>query len=376
MQKDFFKVCVRCYTYNHAYFIEEAMNGFCMQETEFPFLCCIVDDASTDGEQEIIKKYLLEYFDLDSKIVRNEETNDYVLTIARHKTNKSCFFAVYLLKYNHYGRKPKYLYFKELIKDVKYVALCEGDDYWIDPLKLRIQVDYMEKHPDCTMTCHRAKLFSEKRKCYIGEQYCLNSDGVINPVDIVNRTGIYIPTSSIMYRPEIKKNYPDYCHNNRVGDYPLQITAAMKGKVYYFDNCMSVYRRSNSASWMGQQKRESLNPSRLKVVCGQKKMFEGFANDYPTYRMVLKNKIFEHILRNMPKPIGGNYEDMKTYQELFPEEFSSLALKWKPYYFFCKFRIPGVKELYHNTILRKYRPKYVFYDKLNFLYRFYDKITK
>ena len=363
MQKDYFKVCVRCYTYNHAHFIEKAMNGFCIQETDFPFVCCIVDDASKDGEQEVVKKYLLEHFDLDSKIVRNEETNDYVLTIARHKTNISCFFAVYLLKYNHYGIKPKYPYFKELIKDVKYIALCEGDDYWTDQQKLQMQYEYMESHPECTMTSHRAKLYSEKKKKYIGEQYCQNSDGVLNPVDIINRTGLYIPTCSLMYRSEIKKNYPDYCHNNHVGDYPLQITAAMKGKVYYFNKCMGVYRM-NRASWIGRQKVESMDPARLKVVCGQIKMFEGFATDYPIYKKVLQNKISEHILKNMPRPISGDYKDMLAYQKFFSEELNNLRLKWKFFYLICRLRIPYIKKIYHRVLLRAYQHKRLLYENL------------
>lgn len=378
MQNQCFKVCVQCFTYNHVNFIENTMNGFCMQQTSFPFICMIVDDASTDGEPEVIRKYVENNFDLTEKsVIRNEDTDDYKMTFARHKENKNCYFVVYYLKYNHCSiRKPKYPYLSEWLDNATYLALCEGDDYWIEETKLQKQSSYMDDHPDCTMTCNRTKLYSEKKKKYTGEQYCRNSDGILNPVDIINRTGIYIPTCSIMYRPEIKKKYPDYCKYGRVGDYPLQITAAMKGRVYYFDKCMSVYRRANSASWMGQQQRETLNPIRLKVVCGQKNMFEGFANDYPAYKMVLKDKIFEHILRNMPKPIGENKENMQTYQNFFPEEFSNLTLKWKIYYIFCKSRIPGIKELYHNTILRKYRPKYVFYDKLNFLYRFYDKITK
>ena len=99
-------VLVRCYTFNHAAYIEDAMNGFCMQKTTFPFICAIVDDASTDGEQEIIKKYLRQHFDLDDKtFVRNEETDDYIMTVARHKTNKNCTFAVFFLKYNHYSIK-------------------------------------------------------------------------------------------------------------------------------------------------------------------------------------------------------------------------------------------------------------------------------
>ena len=70
-----FIVCVRCITFNHANYIEDAMNGFTMQETNFPYVCTILDDASTDGEQEVIKKYLQEHFDLEDKsVVRNEET--------------------------------------------------------------------------------------------------------------------------------------------------------------------------------------------------------------------------------------------------------------------------------------------------------------
>lgn len=144
-----FLVRVSCMTYNHAPYIDDAMNGFCMQETSFPFVCTIVDDASTDGEQEVIKKYLQENFDLqDKSIVRNEETDDYLLTFARHKTNHNCFFAVLFLKYNHYRKKSKAPYIKEW-SNTDFLALCEGDDYWIDPLKLQKQVDYFRKYPGC-----------------------------------------------------------------------------------------------------------------------------------------------------------------------------------------------------------------------------------
>ena len=152
-----FKICVRCTTYNQSSYIEDALNGFTMQETNFPYVCTILDDASTDGEQEVIKKYLQEHFDLDNRsVVRNEETDDYVLTFAQHKTNRNCYFAVLFLKYNHYSiKKAKDQYIKEWL-DVKYIALCEGDDYWIDPYKLQKQVDYLESHPNCTMVCCKA----------------------------------------------------------------------------------------------------------------------------------------------------------------------------------------------------------------------------
>ena len=101
-------VCVRCITFNQSSYIEDALNGFTMQKTNFPYVCTIIDDASTDGEQEVIKKYLQDNFDLEDKsVVRNEDTDDYVLNFAQHKTNRNCYFAVLYLKYNHTPKSYK-----------------------------------------------------------------------------------------------------------------------------------------------------------------------------------------------------------------------------------------------------------------------------
>ena len=153
-----FLVQVNCMTFNHASYIEDAMNGFIMQETKFPFVCTIVDDASTDGEQEVIEGYLKEHFDLEDKaIVQQEETDDYVRTFARHKSNYNCYFVVLFLKYNHYSiKKNKKQYFQERLVS-KYVAICEGDDYWIDPLKLQKQVDFLEKNSSYNMVYTKYK---------------------------------------------------------------------------------------------------------------------------------------------------------------------------------------------------------------------------
>ena len=142
-------VHVSCKTFNHALYIEDAMNGFTMQETDFPFVCTIIDDASTDGEQNVIQKYIERHFDLNDKsTVRNEESDDFILAFAQHKTNKNCYFAVLYLKYNHYSiKKPKNPYIEEWM-NVKYIALCEGDDYWTHPQKLQKQVAFLESHPD------------------------------------------------------------------------------------------------------------------------------------------------------------------------------------------------------------------------------------
>jgi len=146
-----FFVIVECMTFNHHFFIEETMNGFCIQKTDFPYLCIVMDDCSTDGEQKVIEKYLHDYF----RIFDIKETDDYVLKICRHETNENCWFAVFYLKYNHWvAGKSKYPYYSYWLKNCKYIALCEGDDYWIDKEKLQMQVDVLEQNPRCTCCGH------------------------------------------------------------------------------------------------------------------------------------------------------------------------------------------------------------------------------
>ncbi len=143
-----FKVCCRCFTFNHSKYITDAMNGFTMQQTSFPFVCCIVDDASTDGEQEVIRKYVEENFDFSEGSVAYHKETDYAhITYAQHKTNKNCYFAVLYLKENHYSKKkPKLPYLEEWQKDVEYGAFCEGDDYWIVADKLAKQVKCLDEN--------------------------------------------------------------------------------------------------------------------------------------------------------------------------------------------------------------------------------------
>ena len=99
--KQKFQVAVRCMTYNHSKYITDTMNGFAMQQTNFPFVCMIVDDASTDGEQEVIKQYIDHHFDYNKDgISYNKQTEYAEIIFARHKTNKNCYFAVLFLKEN------------------------------------------------------------------------------------------------------------------------------------------------------------------------------------------------------------------------------------------------------------------------------------
>ena len=235
-----YMVRVSCLTYNHAAYIENAMDGFCMQETTFPFVCTILDDCSTDGEQEVIKKYLQKHFNLeDPSVVRNEETDDYFLTFAQHKTNINCYFAVYFLKYNHYSiRKSRGAYYKEW-SHTKYVALCEGDDYWIAPNKLQMQVEFMEEHPDFSMCFHGAKVLSEDSSTTDIKSMLKLECREYSGEEIYDKWTI--PTASVMFLSIVKPVLND---SFIFGDTPLFLSCTLYGKIGCFDiGPLCVYRR-------------------------------------------------------------------------------------------------------------------------------------
>ena len=245
-----FKVCVRCMTYNHAHYIEDAMNGFCIQQTDFGFVCVIIDDASTDGEPEVIMKYLHEHFDLNDKTtVRNEETDDYTMIFAQHKENKNCYFVVIFLKYNHYSaKKIKKAYYSTFINHSKYIALCEGDDYWTSPQKLQKQVDFLESHSDFSMCFHSVNILTEDTKRLKKSQFCHITEKEYNGNEIIERWTV--PTCSVLYRSAVDEAVPKdkrFC----VGDNVLFLTAASYGRCYCMNLEMGCYRRCNDG-WISR----------------------------------------------------------------------------------------------------------------------------
>lgn len=235
-------VCARCFTYNHAPYIEDAMNGFCMQKTSFPYVCVIVDDASIDGEQEIIKNYLDNHFELEDKnIVLHDETDDYILTFARHKTNLYCFFAVIFLKYNHYSiKKSKVPYFAQWYDKAKYVAMCEGDDYWIDPYKVQEEVNILERNEQIKLVHTAFGIVNDKNEI-IGAPEALyesilemQKDGYLWQNHLVLGTPILFCTT--MYRQGILDQ------EGPTIDYAQFMSCARRGKIAYIDKKMANYR--------------------------------------------------------------------------------------------------------------------------------------
>jgi glycosyltransferase involved in cell wall biosynthesis len=128
-------VSVACITYNHEKYIEDAIKSFLIQETDFPFEILIHDDASTDNTANIVREYVEKYPNIIKPIFQTE--NQYSKGF---KMN---------LEFNFPRAKGKY------------IALCEGDDYWTDPNKLQIQVAFLEENPDYVITYTAVKAFDE-----------------------------------------------------------------------------------------------------------------------------------------------------------------------------------------------------------------------
>ena len=239
-----FKVCVRCFTFNQAKYIEETMNGFTMQQTNFPFVCCIVDDASTDGEQEVLKSYMKTNFNFSSSAVSFEKDTDYAyILFAQHKENTNCFFAVLLLHENLYS-SPKYNlkfnYIAEWRENCEYEAICEGDDFWIDKDKLSKQVSFLDSHPDYGFSYAKA--------------YSCNESGVINKAIIYGQKkesfddlikGNTIPTLTVIFRKTIYDLYRKEIQDNPawgMGDYPMWLYFILHSKVHFINDIVGVYR--------------------------------------------------------------------------------------------------------------------------------------
>lgn len=247
-----FKVCVRCFTFNQAKYITDALNGFTMQQTDFPFVCCIVDDASTDGEQQVIMEYVQEHFDMSDASVSYRKETDYAdITYAQHKANKNCYFAVLLLKENHYSqRKDKMPYLSEWRDNTEYEALCEGDDYWIDAKKLQMQVDFLEENKEYGLVRTDCDKYVEKEGIIITSVF---SKAPYNRVqDTFLDYLIYGWWASpctwvyrMVYREVISKNLLKAgCNHEKyfLGDIFLLLSIAQVSRIKKMQQVTSVYR--------------------------------------------------------------------------------------------------------------------------------------
>jgi glycosyltransferase involved in cell wall biosynthesis/GNAT superfamily N-acetyltransferase len=257
-EKDNIVVSICTVTYNHEKYIHNAIEGFLMQKTTFPLEILIHDDASTDKTADIIRKYEEKYPDIIKPIYQTENQYQKGQTIS-----------------------PVYQWPRA---KGKYIAPCEGDDYWTDPYKLQKQFDFLEANEDYSACFHNAEVLRENgektlfHKTPIKDTYNFN--------EII--TGWFVPTASLLFRnkPILHETMSDFAKYKIVsGDRLLLALLGDLGKIKYMPESMSVYRKHEGgiSSW----------GNRVKIFSSNVKLFKALKKQFRNkYNSALNAQIF------------------------------------------------------------------------------------
>lgn len=213
-------VSICCISYNHEKFISQCLDGFIIQKVDFPFEIVISDDCSTDNTKKIIDSYLLKYPTMFKDVSPSKNL----------------------------GSMKNF--FHTLSKCTgKYIAYCEGDDYWIDENKLQMQVDFLENNPEYGMCYSKAKQYNQSMQKFNKKSIGADFDGFEDLLKNGNR----IPTLTTVYRKDLLDKYEKEIQPSNkgwlMGDYPMWLYFSHESEIKFIDKDTAAYRvLENSAS--------------------------------------------------------------------------------------------------------------------------------
>jgi len=207
-----FLVSVVIITYNQDKYIESAILGILAQVVYFPVEVIIADDCSSDITEQKVFKFL------------NGHYENFKIKYYKHKYNKGASLNAI---------------WAHSIAQGKYVAVCEGDDYWTYPFKLSKQVEFLEKNQEFSFCFHSVEIKNNTKNYKFS--YPKPKKNTLSFIDILLKH--YIPTCSIVYRRSCFPNsIPRWVENAAMTDIPFELFLAYSGKVFFFDKIMAVYR--------------------------------------------------------------------------------------------------------------------------------------
>jgi glycosyltransferase involved in cell wall biosynthesis len=205
-------------TYNHAEYLEQALEGVLMQQTTYPYEVLVVDDCSTDGTVDV----LLEYARRHPRLIR----------LIVHERNQ--------------GALPSMI---ELFEQARgdYVATFDGDDYWTDPAKLQLQVSFLEANPDFVLCGHNCVMRNE----WAGTETVRPDGGCDRILTTSDLIDVHVPAGSMVFRNGLLRAWPECFRSLAFGDRVLALMLSEVGKVQYWTRTMSVYRIHPHGLWSG-----------------------------------------------------------------------------------------------------------------------------
>lgn len=216
-------VSILCLAYNHEKYIEHSIRSICTQKADFNIEVIVNDDASTDSTKEILKKLEIEYNNL--RVVYQEK--------------------------NMYSQGVRML--PKLVKMArgKYVAFCEGDDFFCDEYKIKKQIEILEENNDYVACVHPAYRVRESDEKILGIRKPIVNNNCLYIDDVIKSIGHTYSLNSLVCRRDVLLDLdidPLY-YNCKVGDIPISLHIAQKGKIFYLDEIMSSYRVGAIGSW-------------------------------------------------------------------------------------------------------------------------------
>lgn len=220
-------VSIKMITYNHEPYIAQAIEGVVMQKTTFKIELIIGEDCSTDATRKICEEYAEKY----PEIIR-------LLPSVKN-----------LGMINNGTRTLN-------AGTGKYIAICDGDDYWTDPYKLQKQIEFLEANPDYAICFHRVYELETDKDPVLSNLNVSEQEETYTIEDLAK--GNFIHTPSVVFRNKLFGQFPVWFHDSPVGDYPLYMLNAKHGKIKYFPQAMAVYRRHTGGMWSVQSEEQIL----------------------------------------------------------------------------------------------------------------------
>ncbi|MAZ72134.1 MAG: glycosyl transferase [Flavobacteriaceae bacterium] len=285
-------VSICCICYNQHSFLPETLKGFNSQEIDFIIEVIIYDDCSTDGSREILKSF-----------------------------KESCKYPVTLIlsEENRYSKGDRI--FPKTFKQAKgkYIALCEGDDYWTDPYKLQKQVDFLEANPDYSLCFHKVKIL-DKENGLVDDFITENRYEKIKkfPItqDSLYKYSNFIHTPSVVFKNVVKK-FPMELYLSPVGDYLLYFLLSKHGYLHRINECMAVYRYGHGIYSSASVKKKKIIGKQFQIC-----LLSFIDSEY------IKKDIIQKTLNNIRYTENKNIDNLTT-TDLTREIYKRIWLKTK-----------------------------------------------
>lgn len=276
-------VSVVMITYGHQDYIRQAIQGVFLQKTNFLVELIIANDASPDNTDEVVNQVI------------KKAPEHIIVKYTKHSSNLGMML-------NHHWAINQ--------AQGKYIAICDGDDYWIEETKLQSQFDFLEKNPDYSICCHNFKVLNEDKLSEVSFFDKLKINDTSDIVDLSKNN--IIPTLTAFFRNK-KIVFPDWAINAPLGDLILFLNIAKYGKIKYINEKWAVYRQN-----VGVWHKNKLNYLEMS------ELYKNLANDYQDWGEVEKNLTFQK-----KKYLKAYLKELPISEIIKNENFNELAFSEK-----------------------------------------------